>query len=257
MVEPVTTTAIAGGALTFIIKPQIEKLLGPTVEYYGEELRDYFKKRRAQNCNNILEKSIKLLGSRLENIGSISTRIVGHLLTDGSFIENELMQEYYAGIIASSRTNDPIEDRALIFLKLLSEMSHYEIKSHYLFYSKIRDLNLNTRYNIFSSIESQMIKGYVSYNEFETFLGIKDWEYYDKKVLLSDIFFRFDKSALIENFIYGNIKRIRNIDPNTHEGDISFSCSVFGVQFYLWAHGEGLRQASDFFDSNLQLPKIE
>jgi hypothetical protein len=256
MTDPIITgIAIAGGAIAI---DQINKFLGPTSEYYGERFRDNIIEKRKTNINNILYLAKKIHGSRYEEKGGISTRVLGYLLNEGSFVEDELMQLYYAGIVASSRTKDCNEDRGLFFLKLISQLSHYEIKAHFLFYTKIRDKNLNTSFPFDDPNNRERFSYNISDNDFYQYLGVENWTEYDKKTLKLEIIFRLKESGLVDSIRYENLPQLGQMVNCSKESQakpgITIILSILGAQFYLWAHGQGLRYVEDIFKPELNLP---
>jgi hypothetical protein len=52
------------------------------------------------------------LGIRAEQPGSIPARTLQKLLTDGSFVDDEICAEYFGGVLASSRSQTGRDDRA-------------------------------------------------------------------------------------------------------------------------------------------------
>jgi hypothetical protein len=56
------------------------------------------------------------------------------ILENGAWCEEELQVEYFGGVLASSRTGISRDDRGAYFTSLISRLSTYQLRSHYIFY---------------------------------------------------------------------------------------------------------------------------
>ena len=67
-----TTLGIAGG-LGYLGKDVVNKILGPTAEYLGQQLKEYAQKR-LENTSEIFSNAEKKLGDKLNRPRSSSTK---------------------------------------------------------------------------------------------------------------------------------------------------------------------------------------
>jgi hypothetical protein len=95
--------AIGGGLAILGSKEIIVKILGPTAEYIGGELRSYTEKGAA-NLRRIFTNTEKKLGARLDQPGQVPPKVLKNVLNEGYFCEDELAAEYFGGVLASSRS---------------------------------------------------------------------------------------------------------------------------------------------------------
>lgn len=116
-----------------------EKLLGPTAAYIGEGVKTWTEKR-TQNVRRIFEIAIMKAGNKLEKDGAVPPKVLKGVLDEGSFCEDFLAAEYFGGILASSRSGVTRDDRGAVFIALLSRLSTYGIRTHYIFYHIIKRL---------------------------------------------------------------------------------------------------------------------
>lgn len=100
-IDPGTAAIVASSLL--LAKEPLNKLLGPTLDYFGKELGS-FAKKRTENIGRIFQKAIKKLGSKIDEPGQIHPKLLKSLILDGSFCDDELTAEYYGGVLASSRS---------------------------------------------------------------------------------------------------------------------------------------------------------
>ena len=138
-------TPLSAGLIAFASKDMIAKLLGPTFDYIGEGLKEFVEKRH-NNVISIFAKANKKLGSKLNQPGEVSPRVLKHVMDEGSFCEDNLTQEYFAGLLASSRlvNKEYGDDKALPYLSTIEQMSANNILFHYVIYlCLIKELSEN------------------------------------------------------------------------------------------------------------------
>lgn len=145
--DPITT--VGAGLAVIGSKDILVKILGPTADYIGGEIQGFVQKCNI-NLDNIFFKAKKKLGPRLEEPGKVNSRILKHILDEGRFCEDELVAEYYGGILASSKTEHGRDDRGISIISSIKELSTYQVRLHYLIYYLVhqlysgKDLSLGT-----------------------------------------------------------------------------------------------------------------
>jgi hypothetical protein len=115
----------------------VEKILGPTAEYIGEGIKSWTEKRVA-NVQNIFRIAADRLGDDINKSGSVPPRVLKGILDEGSFCDDPLTAEYFGGVLASSRSNASRDDRGITFLSVITTLSPYQVRSHYIFYTLFR-----------------------------------------------------------------------------------------------------------------------
>lgn len=131
-----TDPIIAGGTAivaAYLSKDGIEKVLGPTAAYLGNNIKDFVEKRH-RAFDEIFTRAKKRLGKRIENPGTVPARVLKEIINDATYSEDNVTLEYYAGVLASSRTPSGSDDRGARIAKLISNMSSYQLRGHYLLY---------------------------------------------------------------------------------------------------------------------------
>ena len=151
-------------------KDGIEKLLGPTFEYFGIGLKntiESFNNKAKENLNNIIQKSIVKKGKKLEENGIINPRILKEVVLDGAFCDTNVVQEYYSGILACSRTESG-SDEGIYYIDILKGLSSRQLKLHYLIYSKFINQNKSEdtfQTKLFKYIDAKDLKDSDVYNK--------------------------------------------------------------------------------------------
>jgi hypothetical protein len=100
------------------------RIVNPSADEIGLILEDQFKWIRTKNAINIARKTDKLLIGQ-GGIGAKRTplRIAMRVLQEGSWIDNDDLQDMWAGLLASSCTESGTDDSNLIFITLLSQLT--------------------------------------------------------------------------------------------------------------------------------------
>ena len=111
----------------------VSKLLGPTADYIGSGIQTWTEKR-VGNVRNIFANASTKLGPRLDEPGFVPPRVLKGILDEGSFCEDPIATEYFGGVLASSRTDSPRDDRGASLIALLGRLSIYQIRAHYVLY---------------------------------------------------------------------------------------------------------------------------
>ncbi|MBV9865601.1 MAG: hypothetical protein JO316_09645 [Abitibacteriaceae bacterium] len=96
----------------------------PAAEEFGLLLQDNVKMWRATNAVKLVTKA----ETKFNKMGYASSlranpRLVSRILEEGSWIEDDDLQERWAGLLASSCSSDGKDDSNLIFIHLLSQLT--------------------------------------------------------------------------------------------------------------------------------------
>ncbi|MBP1927709.1 hypothetical protein J2741_000256 [Methanolinea mesophila] len=200
MVDPLLLGAV--GIATLTLPEQVKRILGPTSDYLGEKLRDLIALRQ-KNLEEIVIKTGEVLGDGVEEEGIINPRIVERLINSGSYIEDDLVQRYFAGVMAASRTTTGTDDRGLYLLDLIIKMSNVDLKAHYILYSKMREKHLGTSHSIFKVEDRHRLFCRIPVNEF--FLEFRKYykDTYEEIDILTEFVPRLLKEELLNDCIFG------------------------------------------------------
>lgn len=116
-----TVTKTTAEFLTSICKPAAEE--------FGFLFQDTVRYWRLKNISNIAFKSKGILEIQNDGINlSASPRIVHNILENGSWIDNDMIQEMWAGLLTSACTKEGKDESNLIFIHLLNQLTFSEVK---------------------------------------------------------------------------------------------------------------------------------
>jgi hypothetical protein len=118
-------TAVKGsfeGASAFL-----SRICLPAAEEFGLLLRDHFTHWRANHAARIAQKAERVLKETQRSEGMRAhPRLVAAVLEQGSWSDKDHVQEMWAGLLASSCTEDGGDDSNIIFVNLLSQLTGAE-----------------------------------------------------------------------------------------------------------------------------------
>jgi hypothetical protein len=232
------STAIGAGLAILGAREIIQKILGPTADYIGQELRNYTEKG-AKNLKNIFTKAEEKLGPDIERPGKVPPKVLKGILTEGYYCEDQIGAEYFGGVLASSRSEVGRDDRGTYFISLLGRMSTYQIRAHYIFYSTFRRVYQGVDKNLGLSEEREKMKIFIPIKSF--FAGMIFTSGEDTSSIIPHIMNGLCKEELIgDTWISASrslIKEKFGIDVNLD--GILFVPSAIGCELFIWAYGLG------------------
>ena len=214
MTDPLTTFGISAAA-AYAGKDVLRKLLGPTADYLGEGLRDLVQKR-VETVKKIFDSAVGKLEDRIEQPGVVPPKIIKGIIADGSFATEDVEVEYFAGILAASRTPDGNDDRGVRALKTLANLSSYQIRTHYIVYSCIVASYFGSSANINNSTEARKLQVLFAFDRYFGEMGISDTGQHENlaefanDVLSHALHGLLDDGLIANNVAWGSAEHIRH-----------------------------------------------
>ena len=120
----ILTTGMVDGAGAFL-----SRICLPAAGEFGLLLRDKVRAYRAANLASIALLAEKKLEASNPNANVHALpRVVFNILEEGSWVEDGVVQDLWAGLLASSCTSTGDDDSNLLFVRLLSDMTKLQAK---------------------------------------------------------------------------------------------------------------------------------
>ncbi len=249
MSEPITTVGVSVIA-AYLGKDVTNKLLGPTADYLGGELKA-FAQRRVENVRDMFSNAAGKLGDRINSPGQVPPKVLKAIIDEGSYNEDPVALEYFGGVLASSRTEVGRDDRGARLAKVVDDLSTYQIRTHYLLYSTVAHLfsNAGKRFGLPSDrAEMQVflpLDGYVGSMGFTQ----PEW---DNAQILTHIWHGLFSDNLIEDrWQFDKKESLRKIARNVQDDGIICQPSASGAELFLWAFGYGEKPLDFILSGNL------
>jgi hypothetical protein len=107
----------------------LSRICLPAAEEFGLLLKDKVSGWRAENAIKITNKAQKML-EKQKNISTVGAhpRIIFSTIENGSWAEDDFMQSFWAGLLASSCTLDGKDESNLIFITVLSQLTSNQVR---------------------------------------------------------------------------------------------------------------------------------
>ena len=113
----------------------LTRALGQAADEVGATLGRYTP-RQLDNIAAVTVAASAKFGRSPE--GQTSMRAAMRVAEEAAFAENEAMTEYLSGILASARSPDGSDDRAVGWLALVARLSSDQLRMHFLLYATLR-----------------------------------------------------------------------------------------------------------------------
>jgi hypothetical protein len=248
MVDIGTGLVILGG------KEVLQKILGPTADYLGNQAKDYVEKSQ-RNIGKIFERTAKLLGPKLDVPGGVSPRVLKHIINEGSFCEDVLSSEYFGGVLASSRSEVPRDDRGVAIISLLASMSVYQIRTHYIFYSIFKELYGGEQCSVKIASERRKLGICIPFSLYRQCMDFKEPEN-PEGIIVHSLTALVRLELINTGWAFGSASFMQSdfCDKATESG-IFFVPSLFGIELYMWVHGCPSYLPDQFLDQDKQFLK--
>ncbi len=229
----------------------LEKILGPTADYIGGQLKEWTEKK-VKNTANIFKNAEKKLGDKINEDGKVPPKVLKGILEDGAWCEEELQIEYFGGVLASSRSGVSRDDRGAYFVSLTTRLSTYQLRTHYLVYQSIKASFNGEELNIGDSKDRTSMELFIPYSTYFNAMDFTESEANNFSSILTHSIWGLNKENLIDQFQYGPVDYIQKRYSNAAEGGIVLQPTSLGVELFMWAFGFGQRQNNDFFINEVE-----
>lgn len=101
----------------------------PALQEFGLMLSDKMRVWRLNNIINILEKAKGKLCFEGDKIHiKANPKVVLSIIEEGSVIDDDHLQEWWAGLFVSSCSEDGKDDQNIVFVNLLKQLTSFEVK---------------------------------------------------------------------------------------------------------------------------------
>jgi hypothetical protein len=226
------------------------KLLGPTADYVGEGVKSWAQNRveNVQRIFNVTE--YKVAEELLSHPGAVPPRVLKGILDEGSFREDEVGVEYFAGLLAGSRSTDGYDDRGATTIAVLDGMSTFQLRAHYVLYRAAQAVA--ARYpevDWYSwATRGRVTQLAVPLEAFISALSVPSESSMSEDGVLIHVLNGLDRLGLITGGRYAvtpdELRKVRNVDWPT--SCLVFEISDFGVELYCAAHGFNVSPLDEF-----------
>ena len=117
--------ATISGASAFL-----SRICLPAAEEFGLMTKDTVAGWRAENAANIAARAEARLQEQDNDVDTLvgNTRVVCSALQNGSWIDDPVVQDFWAGLLASACDSDGRDDSNIVFISVLSQLSIGQVR---------------------------------------------------------------------------------------------------------------------------------
>jgi hypothetical protein len=213
----------------------LQRVFGPPADELGKALARVVA-FKTQNFGRIIEKAdSRLVGKELT--GEVNPRVGFVMLEEGSLCDDELMAEYLGGVLAASRSSDGRDDRAVTWTHIVTGLSSFQIRAHYLLYREWAKLlnDLMPDIDLSYSTEMELANICLDLGEFESAL-MQDSEAEPEAILRHSIFGLTRAGLLNDTWLYGSPQK-SGWRSCPFDNYIKVTPTGRGIELYGWALG--------------------
>ncbi len=142
---------------------------------------------------------------------------------------------------------------------MISRMSTYQLRAHYIFYSVAKKLLDAKKCNIGLEEVRRELQILIPWREFASAMDFSKEE--DRTLILRHIMDGLEKEMLIGNFetwAYGAGDFLGSrFQEEFEKTGVTFCISALGVELFLWTQGKGERKIVDFCEKDIEQNTIE
>ncbi len=188
--------------------------------------------------------------------GAVAPRVLAGVMSEGSFVTDELFQDYFGGVLLSSHSDSGRDDRGSTYIQLLSRLSSYQIRTHYLLYCAGRAACIALSRVDLSDVAGRERVGdfFVRFPQFFFSLELTDDEMDNLQAILTHALVGLHREGLIGTHWHFSTDRDNvsaSIAGQGHaypRGGVVFGVSPFGIELFCAAHGFSGDAARTFTD---------
>lgn len=249
--DPIST--VGAGLAVIGSKDILVKILGPTADYVGGEVKNFVTKCNV-NLDNIFIRAQKKLDNRIDEDGQVSPRVLKHVIDEGRFCEDSIVADYYGGVLASSKSEIERDDRGVAVLAIIKSLSVYQLRLHYIFYSLVHSMYKGKGKSLGTDCTQMSI--YIPVSVYLEAMSFSSSE--NAVAILVHSVEGLVRSSLVEsNFSYCSKEHLAKTFPAATEPGVIMAPSVFGAEVFLWGQGVKGATGHEVIEEHLQLSPPE
>jgi hypothetical protein len=244
---PSAAAAVSGAWAT-------RRILAPTLDKMGEQLRDRYSDFSSRNILGIITRTEKRLGSSKGDQQEFSPRVLLKVLDEGAYCNAPVMAEYFAGILAGSRSPGGIDDRGTSWAGFVSRLATSDISLHYICFDAFRSLYAGeTDLNLGLDTDRGMNRTgvYVPGSDLCLAMGTENSVQGWNEVIMPSIATLVREGLLGLSWTVGDLEQLdkrHHIKPS--ESGFVFHVDLPGLHLFNWAHGKPYASVNSILDTS-------
>ena len=232
-----------------------KKVLGPSLDALGQAL-GRLTEYRTRNLGRVVENAAaKLPAGDAE--GAVPPRVAIRMLEEGSYADDDVVVEYLGGVLASSWSPTGRDDRGAAVTALVSRLSSYALRAHFIIYSECRRVLLGSEINLGLESEAQArARVFIPHSVFVEAMDFSEGE--DMGALMGHALQSLYRERLIGDWTYG-VPGLFHGWPESLValGGLEVAPSASGAELFLWGMGRGTMPVFALLDPETELEAVD
>lgn len=261
MVDPVS--GAAGGAVAKVteagadaVKSSVSAVIGalflPVATDIGIEIRDKRRAKRAERQLQVAKDALTMSAEAVEAGGKPQERVVDAVGEAAATAEDRLLQRYLSGVLASSVTDRPRDDRALASLERMKPLSHYALTYHFSIYTAFRIKFRGSEVNFGTDHDKSRL--FIGIYQLIGALPMEQGEVFND--LFEHSVAALESHGLLETERWGNLNFLKQFYPGVPTAGVVCRPTRAGAELYGRVHGKTRWVSSDLFSPDVEWPNI-
>lgn len=213
------------------------QILGPSAKYLGGKTKE-MTEASVNNIERILKHAKDRLSKSNSDKGEVPPRVLKYAITEGAYTEDQVAAAYLGGVLASSKSENSRDDRGITINALISRLSIYQLRFHYIAYTAMHDLFQGMRPHFDYTDPSIQMR--IGLPGLMIAMGFLEQELREDS---------FNMDSVLTHISHGLAREELCVETESHNTkDFILSPTVHGVELFLWANGKGTESVEYFFD---------
>jgi hypothetical protein len=227
-------------------------VLGPASNALGRRLEASIDAFHLERIVRVVKNAASKVPELESTAGQVPGRLLGRIIDETEWVDDEVIVEYLGGILASSRSPDGRDDRGVAWTSLVRDLSAYTLRMHYTVYTIARRL-LPGRVD--SVTDGTKLQGGTLFIPDDVLLAAMDVGQQEiaDHIMSHCVFALHSRSLLADGFAHADDPQFLQMHgvPHAKVGGLLAPLTATGVELYMWAHGHGALNLDRFLDQSL------
>jgi hypothetical protein len=229
-----------------------QKVFGRTFDLISDEVSGVTQ-QGIERLKRVFENANKKSLNASDSEAAVPMRVAAKVIQEARFSADELMVEYFGGVLASSRTRISRDDRIASLVSLISRLSAYQLRTHYILYRTIKRLFDGTDIEMSSIGGRAGVHVLVPLSVYNSAMEFSVDE--DERAILDHAMAGLLHEDLVEHETTwsGHRGDLVRIDSTEEGPSILVSPSIRGIELFLGAYGFGQLSVNQFLSSQCRI----
>ncbi|WP_146797190.1 hypothetical protein [Agrococcus baldri] len=227
-----------------------EKVLGPPSEALGSHLK---KRVELWSEDALARRVLERAAQKADTSqpGSVPPRVAAGLFEQAQWADNEFVAEYLSGVLATARTTEGVDDRAVSWTAMVSRLSSDALRLHYVVYTALRKKLMGQDADVISHWTTKQLV--FTYLDLVPRVDFGDADVWTGRLIAAA--YTLEREGLLTAMTHGGADHLTGLPYRNYQlpvpGDMLITATtVEGCRLYLQAHGLGDRWASAIGDAD-------